>query len=637
MIEPMAKIEIVGLIDELDATLDFLQSKGMVEIIEIPTIEGRGHGQIHRIHLDKKKEKLLTGYEEVLGTVRELLDILGDERTAADRPDPIMREKIRGLNPDEILDILSTIFRDIKKLGRQQKNLKEDLDSARQYETLINTFLPLLEQVGTIGHREQIGIILKKAESSVLPVLKSRIDEVTGDETILLHREMPNGAIGVYIVIAPSDLDAVRELLGNEGVAEYHVPRDYRKKTLRESIESIRERIDAIPKELAAIDEELDMQRREHEAFLLYIRSVSTDRINQLRILSKLVRTKHTFIVSGWTVISSLETLKSEMKNRFGGSVYIDRVRINDLDLLHIPTKLTNRSFFRSFEVLMKLLPPPKYNSLDATPFITLFFPVFFGIILGDIAYGLLLMAIAGIIKLKASKSGPVTDAASVALIAGASTVFFGFLYGEFLGDFGEHHFGMHAVVPWLHRAAAIQVLLIIAIAIGVVHVILGFALKIYISIAIQHIKGAFEGLAKIAVILGIVGIFMQLFLGQPIFMRYISIGLIGSGLVGVALTEGFFGLIELLSMFGNILSYSRIMAIGVASVILAIVANRLAEASHNIVLALIIGTIIHLVNFIMGVFSPTIHSLRLHYVEFFTKFLDSSGKSFQPFRKISS
>ena len=99
--------------------------------------------------------------------------------------------------------------------------------------------------------------------------------------------------------------------------------------------------------------------------------------------------------------------------------------------------------------------------------------------------------------------------------------------------------------------------------------------------------------------------------------------------------TEGIIGLLEIFSVFGNILSYSRIMAIGLASVILALVANRLAEASHNIIAGILIGMTIHLINFVMGVFSPTIHSLRLHYVEFFTKFYMPSGKTFKPFKKI--
>ena len=117
--------------------------------------------------------------------------------------------------------------------------------------------------------------------------------------------------------------------------------------------------------------------------------------------------------------------------------------------------------------------------------------------------------------------------------------------------------------------------------------------------------------------------------------VRYGAFALLGFGFLGVIFSEGLLGFIEIFSIFGNILSYSRIMAIGLASVILATVANRLAEASPNIIAAILIGFIIHLINFIMGVFSPTIHSLRLHYVEFFSKFFVPTGRQFQPFKKM--
>jgi len=634
MIEPMAKIEIVGLMEDLDAALDLLQRLGTVEIIEIPTIESTGHSQLHRIHLDEKKEILLEGYEKLLSTVNELLDILGSEEEANDRFDETGREELSRLNPEELNTRISRLSREIRRLGRQRRNLQEDYESMCRYESLIKAFLPLLEKAGDIGDREQLGIVLKKGESSVFPILKSRIEEISGPGTLVLRREMQDGSIGVFIVTARDDLQAVRELLNNEGVAEYHIPREFRKKNIKASIEEIRKRLEAVPEEIEAIEKKLLEKKDADGALLRSIRSLSIDRINQLRVLSRLVRTRYAFIISGWTPVSSLAVLKRNLGERFGNRVYVEQVRISDYDMANIPTLLTNRGFSKAFEVLMKLLPPPKYNNLDATPFITLFFPLFFGIILGDMAYGLILMAIAGALKWRAPKGHILSDIGTVALTAGVFTVIFGFLYGEFLGDFGEHHLGMHPAAPWLHRATAIKVILIFAIGIGIIHILLGFILKTYVSVLMKHTKGVIESISKIVFILGVVGLFVQLFLDLPPTMKPFCYGGIVSGLAGVVYSEGFLGLLETFSMLGNILSYSRIMAIGLASVILAIVANRLAEATQNIILGIIIGFVIHLINFVMGVFSPTIHSLRLHYVEFFTKFFNPSGREFRPFRR---
>jgi len=98
--------------------------------------------------------------------------------------------------------------------------------------------------------------------------------------------------------------------------------------------------------------------------------------------------------------------------------------------------------------------------------------------------------------------------------------------------------------------------------------------------------------------------------------------------------TGGILAPLELLKSIGNIISYVRIMAIGLTSVLLAFVANRLAGETGDIVIGVAVAALLHILNIVLGVFSPTIHSLRLHYVEFFSKFVESGGKKFKPLRK---
>jgi V/A-type H+-transporting ATPase subunit I len=109
----------------------------------------------------------------------------------------------------------------------------------------------------------------------------------------------------------------------------------------------------------------------------------------------------------------------------------------------------------------------------------------------------------------------------------------------------------------------------------------------------------------------------------------------IGVVLLGASL--GWLGIImgpiEFIGLIGNVLSYLRIAAIGLASVYLAKVANDMAGMVGNVIVGLILAVMIHALNLVLGVFSPTIHSLRLHYVEFFRKFYEGGGRPYQPFR----
>ena len=109
MIEPMSKIEIVGLLDELDGTLDFLQHSGTVQIDEIPAIKETGDSTLHRIHLDESKKKMLEKYEELLSSVADILDIMKVGEIEETPLDEQAREKLKNLSSDEKQEMLTVI------------------------------------------------------------------------------------------------------------------------------------------------------------------------------------------------------------------------------------------------------------------------------------------------------------------------------------------------------------------------------------------------------------------------------------------------------------------------------------------------------------------------------------------------
>jgi V/A-type H+-transporting ATPase subunit I len=256
------------------------------------------------------------------------------------------------------------------------------------------------------------------------------------------------------------------------------------------------------------------------------------------------------------------------------------------------------------------------------------FFPMFFGLILGDIGYGLVLAGVAGLLH---RRTRPGSAGRAVAEILGPCAAFsiaFGVAFGEFFGDLGRHWFGQEPLV--FDREKSLLPFLGLAVTIGFVHIVLGQVLGI-VNAARGEPRHAIGRSAALVMVLLVV---LALLAG----IRVLPAGFFTPAVVALlvifpvlVVAEGIVAPIEFLSTISNMLSYARIMALGTASVMMAVVANRLAGSFGSIVVGAVFALLFHLVNFALGIFAPTIHGLRLHYVEFFGKFYSPGGTQYRP------
>ena len=166
---------------------------------------------------------------------------------------------------------------------------------------------------------------------------------------------------------------------------------------------------------------------------------------------------------------------------------------------------------------------------------------------------------------------------------------------------------------------------------IGGVHVLLGLVLGVINALHGHRKQALGRGISALMILLVVVALLaaMKLLPAQLLTPAVVAL-LVAFPVLIVA--EGIVAPVELLATMGNILSYARIMALGTASVMLAVIANRLAGAMGSVVVGAIFALLFHLVNFALGLFSPTVHALRLHYVEFFGRFYSPGGVRYQPF-----
>lgn len=617
MIIKMSKVRVLGPRAELPAVVRSLQNFGLLHLAPAPRDE-----PLKTVHLGPDDQRLRRNLRRILQDIEAIADAWPLPRVT-ERP---------GAAPDAA---------DLARWARQARRARQALERLRaeaaalheeraliqKYRAFFRAFESLLQTVARSPKLTAYGVVLPREEQAAIGRLEEMLDVAVGDEFTIKTQALETGEVAVLLVLPAAAAGRVEKTLGDARLPEVPIPESYGGASLADAVPRMLERLAAIPGELATRRAERRRLLREHGAELARARAAIHDRLSELSAHTLASTTAHAFVLEGWVPAEARPRLAASLAQEFGDRVVIEELSKEEWAAEEAPVVLRNPRLFRPFELLIRLLPLPRYGSIDPTPFVAVFFPMFFGLILGDIGYGAIL-AVLGLVLHARSK--PDTLWRSVSEIIGpcaAFAIIFGVLYGELFGDLGQRWLGVH---PLFDREEAAIAFLVLAVGLGFVHVLLGLGLG-FVSALKGHPRLAVgRGVAAVMIVLIVLALLAAFEVLPRAFFTPIVIALFVA-LPVLVIAEGLIAPVELLSTLGNILSYARIMALGTASVMLAVVANRMAGAVGSAAVGVVFALLFHLVNFAVGVFSPTIHALRLHYVEFFGKFYSPGGRRYEP------
>ncbi len=376
--------------------------------------------------------------------------------------------------------------------------------------------------------------------------------------------------------------------------------------------------------------------------------------------------TNQTFVADGWVPSGSVEKIRQALVNATGGKIFVT-VLPTDPEHDSVPVEYDNPSFAKPTQMLMDVYSRPKYTELDPTLTLSFVFPLFFGLILGDVGYGLILLAMSLALR-KFLKGEEGAQLLTVLRNASISAIIFGLLFGEFLGfalpwrpvifsrhlNIGEHSAGHGPNIPEL---------MMLAIWIGLLHITLGRVLGMINHARQDHgshrTKAVMANFGWLAVMWGLMMVIWSIAAMPlmpdltslpPIVMNLNGAAVAGAVLlvIGVLLIarDSALEIVELPTIISHVLSYTRLVAVGLSSVAIAMVVNyisiglliepQLGNITIIGVLSIILGVAVFLIgqalNLALGILGSGLHSIRLNYVEFFTKFYKGGGKKYNPF-----
>ena len=518
--------------------------------------------------------------------------------------------------------------RQLERIESRLASLEEERALILKYRSFFYAFHSLLEAERRWPHTTAYNVLLRSGDEDALPRLRQALDRVLSGAFEVYDRRLDSGEIAVLVLVPADHAGNLERLFTEARVEEIPVPAAYGSGSLADAIPGMLARLSSLPKERDALLRERGALARSGRSALETARGWLNDRLAQLDALSLSGVTAHAFVIEGWLPAEKRTDFTKRLQAACGTDVLVTEEAREEWASAEAPVVLSNPRLFRPFEAVLKLMPLPAYGTLDPTPFVAVFFPAFFGLMVGDVGYGLVLAAIALVVHRRARAD---TLLRSVSEIAGAGALFAiiaGLLFGELFGDLGARWLGLRPML--FRREEAILPFLILAISIGAVHILLGLVLG---AVSSRHHPRQALGrglsaamlLGVIVALLAVVEVLPRGFLTPTVVALLVAFPIL-------VLAEGITAPIELLSALGNVLSYARIMALGVASVMLAVVANQMVGAMGSVAVGVTFALLFHLVNFAIALFSPTIHALRLHYVEFFGKFYSAGGVRYTPF-----
>lgn len=545
-----------------------------------------------------------------------------------------------------------------------EKSMAENHANILKMNTKIDNIMPWVSMdipmntTGTKNTDVLIGTIEREVtQEQIYEILAVNASEADVDVTVI---STSRNQTCLVVICLKKDRECVEDALRTEGFAR--VPFLSRKDPAKR-IEVLKEKISKLEeenREAEAKMKDLAVNREDLRLISDYFRI----RAEKYRVLGNLAQSENTFFISGYVPEKEAGKVADILENRFDAMVEICDPDEGE----ESPVQLENNVFSASTEGVVESFGLPKKGEIDPTFIMSFFYVFLFGLMLSDAAYGLIISLACGIVlwKYKGMEEG-LKKSLRMFFFCGLSTLFWGLMFGGFFGDLVKvvantfFHKDMTLQAVWFEPLNDPMRLLLYSLLFGIIHLFTGLGIKGYMMIKDgRYLDCLYDVGFWFALLIGLLLLLIpsELFAsiaGQtfifPAFVNVLAKVLTIIGLAGIILMSGrrkknpalrialgLYDIYGITSWLSDVLSYSRLLALGLATGVIAQVVNSMASMMGDGILGAIFFIVVfiigHTLNLAINLLGAYVHTNRLQYVEFFGKFYEGGGRPFEPFKQ---
>ncbi|HAT4201753.1 TPA: V-type ATP synthase subunit I [Clostridium perfringens] len=634
----MNKFTLLAFESEKEKLLKKIQSSSEVEFINLQDEEKVEGNEVFESLNKDDLDAETTLIEENVSKTRSALDFL-KEFVAEVGGLKALKAGKESLTLDELEVKVENsnwevVYSEVKKMERELATLENEKTKLLGEIEILEPWQSFDAPLGELNNFKKVVAFLGVISSQNLENMKNEIESEFKESYIEVISNTDQDSY-VFVMTMKERAEEMDEVLKNFGFSAFQTKYKEKASVLVEEFKLKIQEIEAKKSDLKGVLSNYREEKRTLELAYEYYSNI----LLRKEASENFLKTDRVVVIQGWVPKNDNSSLEGIIQSSVGDMYYLEFEEVKEEEVAEVPVKLHNKGPAAAFDSITEMYSLPRYDEIDPTPLLTPFYLIFFGMMVADLGYGLVLF-VGSLLAMKLLNLDEAQEKfAKFFMYLSIATTIAGAIFGTAFGF--ELKFGL------INPSKDTNLLLILSVGFGVIQIFFGLFIKAYMLIRDkQYLYALFD-----------VGSWIMLLIGLPMIFFDGTISLVGKVLSivgsiliiltqgrdeetkGAQIGQGLYALYGITGYVGDLVSYTRLMALGIAGGSIAAALNLIIGMFPGIAV-IIVGPLFfiaaHTFNMLLSLLGAYVHTARLQYVEYFSKFYEGGGKAFTPFRTIN-